>query len=66
MRINNQGVIGMGAHKRTFRVLAVFLVPLCLGLVSVRPVRGADDAPQPERSDTSLVPLLLGAHMPTW
>lgn len=43
----------MGAHKRTFRVLAVFLVPLCLGLVSVRLVRGADDAPQPEGSEAA-------------
>jgi hypothetical protein len=40
---NVQGVFGMGTHQPTVRLLAVFLVLSCLGSVSARLVRTADD-----------------------
>ncbi len=43
----------MVAYKRTVRVLAVFLVLVCLGSVSARSTRGADDAAQPNGSEAT-------------
>ena len=54
----------MGAHMRTVRMLTLFLVPVCLGLVSVRSIRGAYNGPQPEGSEaakTDLSKTLEGA-----
>ncbi len=50
---NDQRIIGRGAHMGTVRMLVLFLVPVCLGLVSVRSIRGTDDAPQPKGSEAA-------------